>query len=302
MPDPNIYDSGFVQALFDEMSRTYGITNLVASLGFCQRWRRQAVEGIAFAPSAQVLELMSGSGECWPFIATRLSAQGALVALDLSSEMCRRALDNRRRFAELSIEVKQGDALASGLEDASADHVVACFGLKTFSNEQLALLAREVWRLLKPGGTFSFVEIAMPRALWLRAPYVFYLRLVIPALGRVFLGNPDNYRLLAVYTERFGGGDHVRQLFERQGFEVRAEDLFFGCARRLVGARGELGAPLLRSESQWSTLKTLLFAFVMGALASAPWQESLKGPLLAGACSALAASLLLWVRGRRARR
>jgi ubiquinone/menaquinone biosynthesis methyltransferase len=240
MPEPNIYDPRFVAALFDEMSKTYGVINLISSFGFCERWRRQAVDGVRLHPAAHVIEMMSGSGECWRFFAARLRASGRVVALDLSSEMCRRARENRPRFASIAIEVRQADALASGLLEESADHVVACFGLKTFSAEQLVLLAREVWRLLKPGGTFSFVEIATPRARWLRKPYLFYLRYVIPLLGRIFLGNPDNYRMLAVYTERFGSGDHVKELFERQGFQVRAEDLFFGCARRLVGARVEL--------------------------------------------------------------
>jgi len=237
MPERDIYDPGFVAGLFDEMSATYGITNYVSSFGFCERWRRQAVDGVRFLPGARVVEMMCGSGECWRFLERRLGAHGSLLAIDLSTEMCRRARDNRRRFPGLKLEVQQGDALASGVADASVDHVVSCFGLKTFSRAQLARLAHEVWRVLAPGGTFSFVEIAVPRPAWLRLPYLFYLRYLIPLIGRSFLGNPENYRMLSVYTERFEGGDQVLSLFQSQGFDVRVESLFFGCARRFVGVR-----------------------------------------------------------------
>ena len=240
MTERDIYDPSFIVALFDEMSKTYGVVNYVSSLGFCERWRRRAVDGIRIAPDAHVVEMMSGSGECWRFFERRLGSRGRLVCLDVSNEMCRRARENRDRFRKLDIEIMQVDALASGLPDGCADHVVACFGLKTFSGAQLEQLAREVTRLLKPKGSFSFVEIAVPPARWFRALYLFYVCRVIPLIGRCFLGNPENYRMLGVYTRRFGSGEAVHSVFEAQGFEVRSEALFFGCARRVIGSRDAL--------------------------------------------------------------
>lgn len=48
--------------LFDEMSHTHGIVNLVSSFGFCVRWRQQWLEQIEIQP---VFDLMSGMGELW---------------------------------------------------------------------------------------------------------------------------------------------------------------------------------------------------------------------------------------------
>lgn len=271
MTDRDIYDPRFVVALFDEMSKTYGVVNYVASFGFCERWRRQAVEGVSLAPGARVVEMMSGSGECWRFFEERLGPTGSLVCIDLSSEMCRRARANRELFPKLDIEVKEVDALGSGLVDECADHVVACFGLKTFSEAQLVRLAREVKRLLKPGGSFSFVEIAVPHASWFKRGYLFYVCRVIPVIGRLLLGNPENYRLLGVYTQRFGSGAHVEALFEAEGFQVLSENLFFGCARRIVGSRGNLrelprgsranGGPLAMTISIVCILAALLAVY-----------------------------------------
>lgn len=237
LTDDRIHDPAFVASLFDEMSSSYGITNYISSFGFCERWRRQTVEGIPLTSGLVVVDLMSGMGECWRFIQRRLGSHGRIIAIDLSVEMCRRALRNRAKFPQVDIEVLRGNALSTSLPDGSADCVVACFGLKTFSASQLELLAREVSRVLKAGGAFSLVEIATPPSTVLRVLYLFYLRYLIPILGRLFLGNPDNYRLLSVYTESFARGGHVTSVFAAAGLSVAREELFFGCAQRFIGIK-----------------------------------------------------------------
>jgi len=65
---------------------------------------------------------------------------------------------------------------------------------------------------------------------------MFYLRYVIPTIGRVFMGNPDNYRLLGVYTSNFGRCDQAIEIFREAGFTVQPRSFFFGCA---TGFRGK---------------------------------------------------------------
>jgi len=236
-PDDPIYAPQFVTSLFDEMSTTYGITNYISSFGFCERWRRQAMEVARLQPGMLVVDLMTGMGECWKFIRHQLRGNGRIIAIDLSTEMIRGARRSRSRFPDIAIEIEQADALHSPVSDAQADGVVACFGLKTLSQSQMGAFSAEVWRILKPGGRFSFVEIAVPRGWAFRILYLLYLRHVIPLLGRIFLGNPDNYRMLAVYTERFSKGDAAVTGLKQRGFHVSVEDLFFGCARRISGEK-----------------------------------------------------------------
>jgi len=120
--------------------------------------------------------------------------------------------------------------LATPYTDASAECVLSSFGLKTFSPSQLELLATEVWRIMKPGGTFSFVEISVPKRAWLRILFMFYLRYVIPVIGWMCLGNPANYRYLAKYTALYRDGASAAAAFAAAGFAVEHDDLFFGCA------------------------------------------------------------------------
>lgn len=86
------------------------------------------------------------------------------------------------------------------------DHydIISCaYGLKTFNVQQLELLAEEVTRILKPKGKFSFVEVSTPDHSILYFVYKLYLSKIIPILDRLFLGNPKDYRMLWIYTEKF---------------------------------------------------------------------------------------------------
>ncbi|MEM6554212.1 MAG: class I SAM-dependent methyltransferase, partial [Planctomycetota bacterium] len=135
------------------------------------------------------------------------------------------------------VGVVQADALCCPLADGSVDAVYCSFGLKTLDAGQTEALAREVCRVLRPGGRLAFLEISVPRAGWLRWPYMLYLKRLIPVIGALLLGNPDNYRLLGVYTERFGDCGSAASAFERAGLALTRHRFFAGCATGFSGRK-----------------------------------------------------------------
>lgn len=238
-PNDDIYHPSVVARLFDEMSATYGVVNVISSFGFCVLWRKQCIGQIDWRPGLVVYDLMSGMGELWPNMVRRLQPGGAIVGVDISEEMCRRARANARVASASSIPARicRVDVFENDLPDASADVIVSSFGLKTFSLKQQQKLAREVHRLLKPGGQFSFLEISTPTFRPLRALYMFYLHRLIPHVGRSCLGNPDNYRMLGVYTQAFENVGAFADALRSMGLSVRCRRHFFGCATAVSGAR-----------------------------------------------------------------
>ena len=233
----DIYDPDYVEHLFDEMSASYERVNYITSFGFSKRWRSQFVANARIAPQIVVCDLMCGMGECWPALARRLSAGGRLVALDLSRGMLKGAERKRNRMQDLDVTILRQDVLSNVIDNSSVDCVVSAFGIKTFSDEQKELLASEIRRILKPGGTFSLIEISVPEPALLRNLYTFYLKRVIPRLGKIFLGNPENYRMLGVYTERFRNCEVMREILIEKGFEVDYHNYFFGCATGVSGIK-----------------------------------------------------------------
>lgn len=235
MNQPDIYDSDFVKSLFDEMSQTYDRVNYATSFGFSQRWRRQFVRKARIRPRAVVCDLMCGMGECWFAIHQYLKEDSELLAIDLSSGMLQHARVRSSHYPGVNITIEEHDALSTKIESGSVDCVISGFGLKTFSDSQKRRLAVEMYRILKPNGTFSLVEISVPRFAPLKLPYLFYLERIIPVLGKLLLGNPENYRMLGVYTRKFGDCQLMKQYLAEAGFEVNYDCYFFGCATGVSG-------------------------------------------------------------------
>jgi demethylmenaquinone methyltransferase/2-methoxy-6-polyprenyl-1,4-benzoquinol methylase len=233
----DIYDPEFVRGLFAEMSQTYGIVNLVSSLGFCVRWRRQCIEQIPIHVGDVVFDLMSGMGELWPGVAAKIGRSGRICAVDFCPAMCARSRVTAARLRETRIDLRQEDVLRNSIPDSSADVVVSSFGLKTFTSAQRARLAVEVARILRPGGTCSFLEISVPRLALLRWPYLGYLNTIVPLIGRLLLGNPENYRLLGVYTAAHRDCQEFVQHCTAAGLRVELSSFFFGCATGVVGRK-----------------------------------------------------------------
>jgi demethylmenaquinone methyltransferase/2-methoxy-6-polyprenyl-1,4-benzoquinol methylase len=213
------------------MASTYGYVNLVSSFGFTARWRRQVVDGLPLKSADRVVDLMSGRGELWHSLAKSIPTSSRVLGVDLSPEMARRV----RRNWPFGVDILVHDVLDWDPDDASADVVVSSFGLKTLDREQQQRLAQVVAKLLRPGGVYSFIEISVPSIPPLRTAFLFYLKRVIPVIGRLFLRNPDCYRMLAVYTEAFGNTSHFTNCLRAAGLEAFAVSYFFGCA---TGVRG----------------------------------------------------------------
>lgn len=233
----SIYSLAYLRALFDEMSASYDLVNYVTSFGFSARFRRQFIEAARIEAGHAVLDMMCGGGECWCYIERRTGADGMLVGIDLSPGMLKRARGRADRLQVRDVIILEGDALATDLEDASFDRIVMSFGLKTLAPELRDAWATELRRLLRPGGVLSAIEISDPDGWWLRQLYMWYLRRVIPILGWLFLGNPENYRMLAIYVDRFDGCAAVAEVLRAHGFEAEIVSYFHGCATGIVARR-----------------------------------------------------------------
>lgn len=232
-----IYEPKFVEKLFDKMSSSYSKVNYITSFGFSERWRRQCVEEIEIDKGKTVVDLMTGMGECWKHILKKSNKDSKLIGLDFSTEMTKRAEKNKMKFEKSKIEVIKENVFKNSIGNETADFIISGFGLKTFNDEQLGKLANEIDRILKPNGKFSLIDVSVPNSKFLKPFYMFYLKKIIPILGKLFLGSPETYRMLGVYTEEFGNSKNVYRIFNKLGFEVEYVEYFYGCASGIKGQK-----------------------------------------------------------------
>tara|TARA_R110002050_G_scaffold194902_3_gene329744 strand:+ start:16524 stop:17234 length:711 start_codon:yes stop_codon:yes gene_type:complete len=229
------YESQFVERLFDKMSASYSKMNYISSFGFSERWRKKCVKEIDFTKSKIVVDLLTGMGECWKYIDREVNKDATIIGLDFSKEMIKQAKNNALKFKQRKIEVLKENVFENSIKTNSADVIISGFGLKTFNEKQLIKLGEEVKRMLKVGGKFSFIDVSVPNNKLLKFSYVFYLKNIIPVLGKIFLGNPEVYRMLGVYTAEFKNAKNIEVIFKDLNFEVEYVEYFFGCASGIKG-------------------------------------------------------------------
>ncbi|MEZ4740571.1 MAG: class I SAM-dependent methyltransferase [Flavobacteriales bacterium] len=235
--EEDIYRPEYVMRLFDGMSASYERMNYITSFGFSIRWRNQFLG--SFKPTdrpVEVIDLLTGMGETWSATNARFP-NANFSALDFSEGMLKYAKRKSQDRYQGRVKVLKQDVLQNDLPSERYDLVTCAFGLKTFDPAQLQVLAMEVKRILKPGGEFAFIEVSKPEGRILSMCYGFYLGRVIPLLGRLFLGDPDEYRMLWRYTNRFGNAKQAAEIFETAGLSTRFISYFSGCATGFSGRK-----------------------------------------------------------------
>ena len=233
---PN-YDEKYVACLFDQMGPSYDVVNLISSFGFSEIWRARCIRNLSIQPGAIVADLMAGSGECWRYLIQRIKPHGKIISVDFSPVMCGRQRRRQARLDSGDVQILCENAVATSLSNHSVDFIVSAFGLKTCDAPLLDRLAAEMYRVLRPGGSCSLLEISLPEPRFLRIPYQLYIGSIIPLVGRFFLKDIECYRMLGVYTQAFGSCAKFAQHFQRVGFQVDVKTHFFGCASSIIARK-----------------------------------------------------------------
>ncbi|WP_340066445.1 class I SAM-dependent methyltransferase [Ascidiimonas aurantiaca] len=237
MMDNRIYTAAFVSNLFNQMSGSYERMNTLTSFGFYPLWRQQAVKKIALKPGDHVADLMTGIGECWSAILKKIGPEGCLTALDFSEGMLAKAQKRSLKYSSYQIHILQESVFNNSIPDSSQDAVICAYGMKTFTHEQIRDFSKEVHRILKPGGSFSLVDVSLPKPRSMRALYLFYISKVIPFLSRLFTTSEESYKMLGIYSKNFQNAQKTALLFKESGLKVSYCEYFFGCATGIYGQR-----------------------------------------------------------------
>jgi demethylmenaquinone methyltransferase/2-methoxy-6-polyprenyl-1,4-benzoquinol methylase len=233
----NIYKPAYVKELFNKMSSSYERMNFITSFGFSIRWRRQFLENFKTTKDkVEIIDLLTGMGETWNATKKKFP-NSKLTVLDFSIGMLKYAKEKSELKFNNEITILEQDVLNNQLPNNHYDYVTCAFGLKTFNDEQLQVLALETKRILKQGGQFSFIEVSKPDNKFLRLIYKFYLGKLIPILGQLLLGNPEEYKMLWLYTNKFNNAKKAADIFAQTGLITNYSSYFYGCASGFSGVK-----------------------------------------------------------------
>ena len=184
--------------MFDDVSGRYDLLNRLMSLGQDGAWRAAMWRAVPES-AGTVLDLCTGSGVSLK----GLRRPGRIVlGMDVSLRMLEIAA-GRQRETGWTPRVVCADGFHLPLRDRSLDAITIAFGMRNLRPREEALV--ELARVLRPGGTLAVLEATAPASGPFAPIHAFYLRRVVPWLGRLSK-YPSAYAYLSRSVFEFGAG------------------------------------------------------------------------------------------------
>lgn len=216
-----------VEEMFNNIAPTYDTLNHRLSWDIDKGWRKKAIAQLQPFSPRHILDIATGTGD-FAILAARMLTPEKLIGADISEGMMDigRQKVKRARLAQI-ISFEKEDCLQLSYPENSFDAVTAAFGIRNFPDLDRGL--KEIFRVLKPGGHLSIVELTSPVAFPMKQLFKVYSHTVLPIYGRLVSRDDSAYRYLTATIEAFPQGEQMVGIFKKAGFsEARFERLTFG--------------------------------------------------------------------------
>jgi len=215
-----------VKEMFNSISSRYDFLNHFFSFHIDRYWRRKAVDALKPYTPRDILDVATGTGDF--AIALASLHPEKITGIDVAEEMLaigRRKI--RKKKLDRLITLMQGDAGKMDFPSHTFDAVTVAFGVRNFENLLQGL--KEIYRVLKPGGTLVILEFSQPPGGWFRRLYYAYFNRVVPLLGSLISGNKQAYHYLPQSVMAFPSPVEFTEYLNQAGFsETRFSPLTGG--------------------------------------------------------------------------
>jgi len=216
-----------VEQMFDNIAPTYDKLNHRLSWDIDKGWRKKAIRMLMpYAPKT-VLDIATGTGD-FAILSAQMLQPDRLVGADISEgmmEIGRQKVKGQGLDSVISF-VKE-DCLHLSFDDNTFDAVTAAFGIRNFADLDQGL--REMYRVLRPGGHLSIVELTTPPRFPMKQLFHIYSHMVLPVYGRLVSKDRSAYTYLTRTIEAFPQGETMMNILQRAGFrETVFQRLTFG--------------------------------------------------------------------------
>lgn len=222
----------YVRGIFTAIAPRYDLLNHVLSLNIDRRWRRVAVNELAWGdnPAGTYLDICAGTLDLAATLGNQPAFRGRVFGADFVKPM----LELGRGKSPAVVPVA-ADALELPFPDGSFDGATVGFGVRNLTDLDRGL--REAARVLRPGARLVVLEFTTPPRQPLRALYFFYFRRLLPFIGRLVSKHRNAYSYLPESVLAFPGPDELRARMEAAGFSgVRYQLLMGGICAIHVGS------------------------------------------------------------------
>ena len=224
----------YVKQMFNDISKTYDLINLLSSFGIDRYWRNRLIKKVKLLPSDKLLDVATGTGDiAFGFLK---KYHCSIVGLDIAKNMIDIAKKKAKKYHG-NINFIEGDAEEIQFEDASFDALTISFGFRNLASYDVAL--SEFYRVLKDDSKIAILEFSKPKSRWFAPIFRFYFNRVIPIIGSL-LSRKDAYMYLPESVDHFLTREDVSAKLKQAGFKnVVYIDYTFGVATLYIGEKNE---------------------------------------------------------------
>jgi demethylmenaquinone methyltransferase / 2-methoxy-6-polyprenyl-1,4-benzoquinol methylase len=232
-----------IASMFDAIAHRYDFLNHVLSGGLDHLWRRRAIRALQLRGCECVLDLCTGTGDLAIATLEARPSAARVIGVDFAAVMLRVAREKvLHRGREQCLVLVRGDATRLPLSSRSVDAVTIAFGIRNIERPERA--CAEMHRVLKVGGRLAMLEFAAPTLPIWRQCYGWYLKRVLPRIGRFVSGHQGAYSYLPASIDAFVPPDELVKILRHAGFvDVSSVRLTFGSVCLYVGRRGASLSP-----------------------------------------------------------
>lgn len=206
-PESHPQNPVFIQRMFGKIATRYDLANHILSMGLDYGWRKRIARSLTEENPQLILDLATGSGDL-ALTLQKYCPKAEIIAADFCLPMLAQA--KRKDVKNLT----GADGMNLPFADNTFDALTVAFGLRNMSSYELAI--REFFRVLKPHGDLFVLDFSMPGN-FLRLPYRFYLRFLLPHIAGILTGEKHAYDYLGESIEAFPSGEKMTTLIDQQG-------------------------------------------------------------------------------------
>ena len=207
-----------VKQIFSQIAKKYELFNALSSFGLYKTWLNATVDLANITPETDLLDLAGGTGDV-AFTAAKRHTLKHIQLTDFVPEMLDVARDHIKDGANKGIptDLEVVDAQDIPYEDNAYDVITMAYGIRNIPDRDKAL--SEVYRVLKPGGTFACLEFSTPpNGLW-RMLYRFYLKFMIPLWGQIVTHDRSGFVYLSQSIQAFPDQETYAGMLKKAGFK-----------------------------------------------------------------------------------
>ncbi len=206
-----------VEEMFDNIAPTYDTLNHRLSWDIDKGWRKKAIHQLLPFQPKTILDIATGTGDFAILSAKELRPQ-RMIGIDISEGMMK--IGQKKVEAEglqHIVSFKKDDCTHLSFDDNSFDAVTAAFGIRNFQNLDQGL--SEMYRVLRPNGHLSIVELTTPVSFPMKQLFKLYSHTMLPVYGKLISKDTSAYSYLTKTIEAFPQGEVMLDILRKAGFK-----------------------------------------------------------------------------------